>query len=266
MSLREPDRAGLTQGKCTRALGQSPFHPSPGRIGGLERWRRLALPGGLECLMVRLWSELHRPGPCFGLGTACAHRAHGTMGRVKWDGDQLLAPVLAVLGGSPPTTAMPLGTRDGLCSPIDGTTRHIEALWTAGLPTRVGQHGPHEFHGRREAAVHEVGRIDIACIQEVVAWEQPMRSEMGMHDRRQLDVCGRGRRRFDIGDEMGALLITGPGAVDFLPRPVCLPLRRVAGVNIVRGADEQRMWGQIFDGAPADLGRRCVILRHPDPA
>ena len=81
MRLREPDIAGLTQGECTRALGQRPFHPSPGRRGGLERWRRLALPGGLECLMLWLGAELHRPGPRFGLGTACAHRAHGTISR-----------------------------------------------------------------------------------------------------------------------------------------------------------------------------------------
>ena len=173
MRLREPDIAGLTQGKGTHALGQRPFHPRPGRIGGLERWRRLALPGGLKGLMLRLWAELHRPRPRFGLGTVGAHRAHGTMGRVKLEGNQLLASVLAVLGGRPPPTAMPLRTRDGLGCPIHGKTRHIKALWTAGLPTRVGQHGPHEFYGMREAAVHEVGRIDRAGIQEVCTWEQP---------------------------------------------------------------------------------------------
>ena len=266
MRLREPDIAGLTQGKGTHALGQRPFHPSPGRIGGLEGSRRLALPGGLEGLMLRLWAELHRPRPCFGLGTAGAHRAHGTMGRVELDGDPFLALVLVVSGGRPPTTMMPLRTRDRLGRPINGQTRHINALWTAGLPARVGQHRPHEVYDRREAAVHEVGRIDIACIQEVFTWEYPVRSEMGMNDRRHLDVCGRGRRRFDIDDEMGAVRITGLGEVDCIPRPVRLPLRRIAGVNIVRGADQQCMGGQIFAGAPADLGRWRVILLQPDPA
>ena len=104
MRLREPDIAGLTQGKYPHALGQRAFHPSPGRIGRLEGWRRLARPGGLEGLMLRLWAELHRPRPRFGLGTAGAHRAPGTMGRVKLDGDQFLALVLVVAGGRPPTT------------------------------------------------------------------------------------------------------------------------------------------------------------------
>ncbi len=217
-----------------------------------------------SCLL--LGSELHRPGTRLGLGTACAYRAHGTMGRVKLDGDQLLAPVLDVLGGSPPATAMPLGTRDGLCHPINATTRDIEALRTAGLPTGVGQHRPHEFHGMREAAAHQVVGSDRARIQQVFTREQVMGSEMGMHDGRQLDVCGRGWCRFDVGDEMGAPLITGLGQVDLLPRPVCLPLRRVAGVNIVGGANEERMRGQILGGAPAYLGRGCVILLHPDPA
>jgi hypothetical protein len=73
MRLCEPDRASLTQGKGVRALGQRAFRPSPGCICGLERWCCLALPGDLERCMLRLWPEFHRPGPRFGLGTACAH-------------------------------------------------------------------------------------------------------------------------------------------------------------------------------------------------
>ena len=184
MGLRQSDIACLTQGKGARALGQGPFHPSPSGIDGLERRCRLALSSDLECLVLRLGSELNRPGTRLGLGTVCAHRAHGTMGGVKLDGDQLLASVLVVPGGSPSATAMPLRTRDGLCLPINGKTRHIEALWTAGLPTRVGQHGPHEFYGMREAAGHQVFGIDIARIQEVFTREQALGREMGMNDGR----------------------------------------------------------------------------------
>jgi hypothetical protein len=163
------------------------------------------------------------------------------MGRVKLDSDQLLAAVLVGLGRRPAATAMALRTRDGLGFPINGKTRDSKALWMAGLPTRVGEHGSYQFYGMREAACHEVGGIDIARVQEVFMWEQPLGCEVGMNDRCHLHVCGRGRGRFDVGDEMGALRITGLRQVDFIARPVGLPLRRVAGVHIVGRADEPCM-------------------------
>ena len=95
----------------------------------------------------------------------------------------------------------------------------------------------------REAAGHQGFGIDRARIQAVCTRAQALGREMGMHDGRELDVCGRCRGRVDIGDEMGTLLITGLRQVDFIPRPVCLPLRRVAGVHLRGGAEEPRMRG-----------------------
>ena len=77
-----------------------------------------------------------------------------------------------------------------------------------------GSTGPTSVYGMREAAGHQVFGIEIARIQEVFTREQALGREMGMHDGRELDVCGRGRGRFDIGDEMGTLLITGLRQVD----------------------------------------------------
>jgi hypothetical protein len=205
---RQSALACLRPGTGARARGQGPCHPSPSGRDGLERRGRRALARDLACLVWRWGSARHRAGTRLGLGAGRAHRAHGPRGGVTRAGEPLVAAGRVVPGGRPSAPALPWRPRDGLGRPSQGHTRHLAALWTAGLPSRVGPHGPHECYGRREAAGHPgcgraSARIPAGCTRA-----HALGRASGDDGWRSRDVCGRGRGRVDVV-RRGTLRLTG---------------------------------------------------------
>jgi len=266
MSLRLPAGPRLAQGERPHALRARPFHPGPCRLPLRERWRLLPVASRLEGFGLGLGAEFHRAGAGRGLRTAGPDRARGTIGGSAVAGTHGLAAAWVVRAGGPPTTDLPPGTGDRVGRPITRKAGHSIARGAPGWPTAVWQHGPPQIERRAVTAGPQRLRIDISGIHHVFAGQQVLGREMAMNDRRHLHVSGRRRRRLDIGEQVGARLVTGLGELDLIPCPGGFPLRGLARLRSVGRTTEQGRGREIRGGTPAPLGGRHVIRLEPDPA
>ena len=77
---RQPNVPTAAEIKTPYPLGQRTLYPRPERILRFELWRLLALPRGLERLMVDLWADRELAGGCLG-GRALPTDGTRTTGR-----------------------------------------------------------------------------------------------------------------------------------------------------------------------------------------
>src|ERR687893_311713 len=74
---------------------------------------------------------------------------------------------------------------------------------------------------------------------------------------------GGGREHW--GDEMGLVVLTRFGQVDFVAHPLDAPLRTVPSLWIVGGSDHLGGRGPLLHRTPAQRPRRVGVLLPPDP-
>ena len=89
-------------------------------------------------------------------------------------------------------------------------------------------------------------------------------------DGRAHDVILRGRgRREHLRDEIRLIGITGSRQMHFIPHPMGRAIATVAGLRVLRGADQQRRGRLFISRAPAECfgpwGRTAVIVLAPNP-
>jgi hypothetical protein len=135
----EPKVSTPAEIKAPRALREATLDPRPQGILGFKRRRLLALPRGLERLMVGLRADRQLAGSrlCGGTGPAGGTRATG--GPVKPDANDRIPRHIA--SRPPVDTGMALGTVRLLGLPIQHEGLQVIAFPFPPLPA-VGQGGP----------------------------------------------------------------------------------------------------------------------------
>ena len=166
MCPRQPNVPTAAQIKTPYPLGHCTLCPCPERILRFELRRLLALPRGLERLVVHL--GLHRElAGCLGGGGPCLAGGAGTTGRpVKPDADDGLAGLTLPCG--PFDTALALGALGLLRLPVDHKGVEVIAVPVPLLPTRGAQRGPYDIDLMVYLGTDQDVRDDIATVDEVV--------------------------------------------------------------------------------------------------
>jgi hypothetical protein len=126
MGLGQPDVTGPAQATAPDALRVRALDPGPSCVLGFERGGLLALPRGLERLVVRLRPDRELAGGFFGPGAGLADRA-GAAGRgIKADAHDGIAGAIPSRG--PFNTGIALGAAGLFRRPIDLEGAQIIAL------------------------------------------------------------------------------------------------------------------------------------------
>jgi hypothetical protein len=106
-----------------------------------------------------------------------------------------------------------------LSLPIDGKLTRREACLLLGLPFDIGMGGADEINAKVLLTAVQQLRIDIAGIDDMLLGQQVFLLEPFMNGRGSCiigDGCG---RRFNMGDQMRAVLLTRFGEMDLEAYP-----------------------------------------------
>ena len=146
-------------------MGERTFHPGPQRILRAELRRLLALPRGLERLVVHL--GLHRElAGCLGGGGTRLAGGTGTTGHpIKPDAEDGLAGLTLPRG--PFDTALALGALGLLRLTVDHEGVSVIAVPVPLLPTGGAQGGPYDIDLMVCLGTDQDVRDDIATVDEV---------------------------------------------------------------------------------------------------
>lgn len=221
--------------EASRALRETALHSCPqGRLGG-ELRRLLAVPRGLECLVVRLQPDGEVAWSASWGGARLAGKAPTTRGAIDPEAPHGVARDL--MARSPMDAGLSLGTARLLGLSLDDTGLEVVASPFPPLPTVGAKRRPNHLERMRGLGRDQQVRIDSPAVEPVAAWEEMTMGEV-LLDSRAHDAILRGRwRRHPWCHELGGVGLTGLRAVDLRTDPMRLALTTVAGLQVVgRGA------------------------------
>jgi hypothetical protein len=178
-----------------------------------------------------------------------------------------IALIFAVVDRRSPTAAgMPFRTGGRVLLPINTKLTHIDAAIGVGLPFHIWTPGSNHFNAVLVLAGNQDRCGDISRVEQVLAWGECRFLKISVDRFRHHLIGDRSRGRRDMGDEMGTILITGFGQMDFVPSPPRLALFAVAGFLIVGRIDEESRRSNIVIASPTDVTILPIVILDPDAA
>jgi hypothetical protein len=224
------------------------------------------LPSRLEGLILRLGPDGQR-----------APRV--TLLRADARGDVVTAPAIfgralhrddgipTIIESRRPTdTGLAGRTGRVLLAPINLKVLGIKAIPCAGLPVIVETRGPEEIDAVVIQTLDQECRVENARVHARSPGSEaallPCRVDLGGG----LAIRSRAGRGFDVGDEMGHIILTRVGHRPLVAHPRGRVLAGVVGVGVVGRADERRRRGNVVRLAPREPGAVSQIMLAPDPA
>jgi hypothetical protein len=216
--------------EASRALRETTLHSRPQGILCGELRRLLALPRGLECLVVGLqpdgelaWSAARR-------GARLAGGARTTRGHIEPDANNRVAR--DIMSRPPMDAGMALGTARLLGLPIEDKGLEVIALPFPPLPTVGSKRRTHHIDLMLGLGGHEEVRIDIPAVEQVYAWENITIGSVLLDGGTYDTILRGGRRRHHLCNEIGVAGIAGLGEVELITDPMGLALTTVAGLEV----------------------------------
>jgi len=145
MRLVQANVARATQAEGSHALRNGGLDPLTQPLLLSKRWCLLLLTGGLQRLMLGLWTHGQQAPRCTrgGMGTGSYTRTVLTVFGREADLDPLVFPM--VNGWRPTATRMSLGTGRLLLIPITTKSTAINALVSVGLPLDISTSRTNHF-------------------------------------------------------------------------------------------------------------------------
>ena len=135
--------------------------------------------------------------------------------------------------------------------PVDHESGRCEAVPRLALPNLVGRHRANQVDPVLGPTRQEVVGGHIARINQLFPRGHLAGGQMSLNGGQHGKIGGRGRCGRHIGDQVWCRVVTGFGDMHFVARPFRLALFAIAGLRVIREADQQQCWGQIVRAAPA---------------
>jgi hypothetical protein len=220
---------------ASRAWRGAALHSCPQDILGGELRRLLAVPRGLECLVVGRQPDRELAWSVSCRGARLAGGAHTARGAIAPEADHRVAR--AMMARSPMDTGLSLGAARLLGLPREDKGLEVVASPFPPLPTVGAKRRTDHLDLLRGPGRHQEVRSDIPAIAQVDAGEDitvgEVLSDGGTHPP---ILCG-GWRRQHWRHEVGGVGIPGRRAADRIADRMGLALTPVAGLQVVgRGA------------------------------
>jgi hypothetical protein len=83
--------------------------------------------------------------------------------------------------------------------------------------------------------LHQEFGVDIGGIDDMFPWRELTGSKRILNERRTLRVMHGRRRRMDVSNQRGLLLITGLGIVHHVAQPMRVPFGTIPGIEVIGG-------------------------------
>ena len=147
--------------------------------------------------------------------------------------------------------------------PIDVKLARREALFLLSLPFDIGTGGANQIDAIiLLTAVQQLG-IDIARIDDMLLGQQFLLLEPFMNAGRSRIVGDRSGGRFDMGDQVRAVFLTGFRQMNLKSHPTGGALLAVVSIEIIGRTDIQASGRDILRGTPAQLAFAPLIVLDP---
>src|SRR5712691_6648939 len=252
--------------KGTHSLRDGGFDPFSSSILPRKCGSLLSTAGGLQgfMLFVRTHSDQSTGSRRARGGTGSQTRTDGAIFGGELDLDDLVFSV--VDGGSPTAAGMPFRTGGRVVLPVNAKLTYIDAVIGVGLPFHIRTPRSNHFNTILLLTRDQDWCGDISRVEQVLAWGECRFLKICVDRFGHHLISRRSRGRCDMGDEMGMILITGFGQMDFVPGPPCLALFAVACFLIVGRIDEESRWSNIVIASPTDVTIHPAVILDPNAA
>ena len=141
-----------------------------------------------------------------------------------------------ILHGCPTRTGSALWTGHGLRFPIDVEVREVVASLRL-IPVRL-ERGTNQVHSMARLTLHQLGDRDIACIDEMLIWEQFPLSQTRM-DRREGPLIGDGSLSgLDMSDQLRSIFVASLREMYLVAHPQRGPFLAIPCVEVIGRVDE----------------------------
>ena len=192
----------------------------------------MALTRRLNRLMLGTWLEGEAARQPLGAGTQRPHRARGAVRRREVNVDH--GPPTGRLSFIPAQARSSLGTGYSLSIPINLEVRDIEPGFLPGLPLTILSDWTNELDRVVAGTRYQAATMHVASIDELLCREQPNPIEFCLNRRQLPEIRGRGDRRFDLGQQVRVLVVTGFGQMHLVTSPGRPALAGIARFGLVR--------------------------------
>ena len=100
------------------------------------------------------------------------------------------------------------------------------------------ERGTNQVNSMVGLTLDQISDRDIACIDEMLIWEEFPLSQTGMDWREGALITDGSLSGLDMGDQLGSLFVTGLREMHFVAHPQRRPLLPIASIQVIRGVDE----------------------------
>jgi hypothetical protein len=228
----QPDVSTAAQINASRALREATLDPCPQGVWGFEFRRLLALPRGLDGLVVGVQPDRELAWGAFRRGTRRAGGARTTSRSVKPNANHGIAR--RVVSRPPVDAGMALGTARLLGVPIQDKGLSIVALAGVMWPAIGADGGPHPIDLMLGLGRHQAVGIPRAAVKQVGSRQQLLGGSIVHARRPHHTIRYGGGRRDDLGHQLRLAWIAGLREVHRIAHPVSMafpPVARLEGIG-----------------------------------